>query len=274
MLQAQKKDIGKRIKLIYKTKGLNQQEFGKRLSKDYDERIKGVGEPNYASTISGVVTGKKLPPTKILTELIQFFPEGAKQEEGKPALPTSLMEVLFGEEFPSVKQLALMKGEWEKDVWERFVSVCKIASDLCPKDFCTPKNEYETDHYGDNYYADFPDEEDDEKDGGKCVHCCSERLKDIRIASGISIYDMAKQLGTDSRAIYRIEENRNLPKCEVLVRYCEITQASPDYIIWGNYPGLPKELRGILGFYGYASQQRLLTSFCRIAEKFEDFLEN
>lgn len=261
MKEVSKELFGKRLKCLRRSLGYSQQQFGEVLLDDGGEIT------NYASTISRIERGKIWPSSNILVALPKLHYR--KKTVGKQ-LTLSPQQLLFGSDLPSVCCLAALKNssstaaENEAFSWQKFVAICEAAATLCPPDFPMPENEYPFDHYDDAYYAQFSAKDDEPE---QSVNPCSLRLKECRKAGEMTAKEAGESLKKGTACIYRAEEKELLPSVENLIWYCQHFNVSADYILFGNYPALPEELRKLLGQYTFASQQKLLSTFVKISEK-------
>ena len=59
----------------------------------------------------------------------------------------------------------------------------------------------------------------------------AERLKELREERGLSIYQLAREIGFSDAAISRWERNIRIPNVETLYIFCEYFSVSADYLI-------------------------------------------
>ncbi len=64
------------------------------------------------------------------------------------------------------------------------------------------------------------------------------RLKKARIDKNLSLKDVTKQINITQQSLIEYEKGNIYPKLDMLVMLCDLYDASPNYIIYGNNIGL------------------------------------
>lgn len=151
----------------------------------------------------------------------------------------SIEELLFGENIKEVsilsklKPLSTTQDSEKKRIFDDYIKECE------------------------NYTVQKIDD-DDEK---TCI-------REAREENGISVKDMADNLKVSNKTVYRLENGDSRVPLKHLLEYCRLFDLSLDYIIIGEFIGLPDELQGLLGGYSYYTQIELMREFISIAKKF------
>lgn len=228
-------EIGSRVKEVRKSLGLSQQAFAECI---YDlDNSEGA---NYATSIGRVESGKQLPTTKMLNALGSSYLE----------LPTgnvcnlgvSADYILFGRMNPLVEKLLF---HLDSATRKQMGDYCTACSNVVEKNF--PDSEAN---------IDIPK--------GRERTDCGQRIRYIRKAHGLRQNDF----GFDKSCTSRNECTDDLPNVRFLMAFCSNFSVPADYILFGTYPALPKEIASLLLEYTFQTQEAILFEFCELAKLF------
>lgn len=96
------------------------------------------------------------------------------------------------------------------------------------------------------------------------------RFKEVREHSGKTADDIAKLMGCHRSTIFRNEfyNRKRLPTLRYLFNFCNMLDASADYILFGEFLGLSSDILPILDGFSYGTQIDLMKKFLSISEKY------
>jgi transcriptional regulator with XRE-family HTH domain len=144
--------------------------------------------------------------------------------------------VLFGEVCPSIRRLCNLPIYKTSTLARAFFAKCADVVDRTEPDLLL----------------------DDDANSSEC----GQRLRYIRKTRGFRQGDF----GCDKSCVSRNECTDDFIDVSYLVHFCRKFEVSSDFILFGTYPSLPSELSEMLYDYSYETQQRLLATFCEIAD--------
>ena len=96
------------------------------------------------------------------------------------------------------------------------------------------------------------------------------RIKNIRLNMNLSKQELASMLDISGQYLGMIEKGEGSLSFEKLQILCNVTGLTSDYILFGQDPALPLEVRKALSNYSDAQ----ISSGCKTLEKFALFLKN
>lgn len=81
-----------------------------------------------------------------------------------------------------------------------------------------------------------------------CMETMGDRIKQLRIAQGMTQPELAERIGVTKSAVSQWEDDstKNI-KLEVFLLLCEILRTDPKYLVWG--PGRTPDNPGATGRY-------------------------
>lgn len=215
--------------------GLSQQTFAECI---YDlENLEGG---NRATSIWRVESGKQLPTTQMLNALGSPYIEAPTGEVSN--LGVSADYILFGRMNPLVEKLLFhLDSATRKQIG----------------DYCTACSNAVEKHFSDS-------EVNIDTPTGREYSDCGLRIRYIRKAHGLR----QNEFGLNKSCTSRNECTKDLPNTRFLMKFCSEFSVPADYILFGTYPALSKEIASLLLEYTFQTQEVILAEFCKLAKLF------
>lgn len=68
-----------------------------------------------------------------------------------------------------------------------------------------------------------------------------QRIRDLRIAAGMTQYELSRRLGISPSAVGMYEQNRRVPDRAMLLKLCELFRTTADWLLYGQAAGSVSE---------------------------------